>query len=174
MQHRQNHHRAVAGFVTCSGWVVGLVLAGPCDPPTALAGDDKIFAPQSCLPRETPDDDVGDANVFVNAIQRTLTDDSLFVCPLIRDVVTGDLDAVWVRVSNNDGDDASPSCCVYSYSPLGTDVDFDCEGADADEVQQTLAFDLDGFEESDHGYYVLTCQLGYEDTIFSYRISESD
>lgn len=176
MQHRQNHSRVAAAFVTLSGLVLGLVLGDRYQPPAALAGDDKIFAPQFCVPLALHQHTLGSADFRVEAVEQTEDADyQTFICPLVRDLITGDLDAAWVRVGNErPEDDTPPICCVHAMAPLGGDQDFDCEEADDDVGRQSLEFDLDDFDESNNGYYVVTCELGFEDTIRSIRTSESD
>lgn len=169
MKHRQNHRRA-AGFVTLSGWILGLVLAARY-PPAEVRADDKIFAPHFCVALEPGTDRKSfDAEFWREWVSGGFE----LICPLVRDIVKGQLEAVWVRVYNNpepEGD--RPECCVHSVSPLGGDSDFDCEQTDDYQGLQSIEFDLADFEEYDHGHYVVTCDLGHGD-LYSIRTRESD
>lgn len=93
---------------------------------------------------------------------------------VVRDVVTGDLDDVWVRVSNENSDeDTPPHCCVYSTSLGATFQDSECVTMSDTETTESLHFSLSNFTEYDHGHYTVTCELGLEDTIISYRTRET-
>lgn len=176
MEHQKKHRRVVAGIVTVSGMALGLVLVGQYEPSAAYAADDKIFAPQTCIPIEESDDEVGQAAYRIDRVEQNQDEDyQSFICPLIRDVVEGELDKVWIRVDNeNPKDDTPPDCCVYSVSLGGSMQDFECETAKDISETQSLEFDLDNFTEYDHGHYAVKCDLGEEDAILSIRTSEKE
>lgn len=171
MKHRQNHTRATAAFVILAGLVLGLVLADQYESPNAIAGDDKIFAPHYCVPLEPGSDRKSLEGEF---FREFMSGGSRLICPLVRDIVQGNLDAVWVRVYNlPEPDSDPPECCVHAVSVLGGDSDFACEQADDFQGFQSIEFDLADFEEYDNGHYVVTCDLGFGD-LYSIRTSESD
>ncbi len=175
MKNHGNHPRVIAGLITFSGLVLGGLLTHGHGAQTAMAADDKIFGPQFCVPIDPDVGGIGNADVRVEEIEQTTQQDyQTFICPVVRDVVTGTLDDVWVRVNNeNDDEDTPPRCCVYSVSLNGALSDFECRTTPDVETRMSLHFDLDGFAEFDHGHYTVTCELGTEDAIVSYRTSES-
>lgn len=173
MKHQQNHRRAATGFVTLSGLVLGLVLAGQYEPSAAIANDDKVFAPQFCVPVEGTDNTFdNDAEFQEDRLE--LTEDGQVICPLVRDIIKGDLDTVWVRLDNMEKGQGSEDteCCVIAYDPLGESSEEECEEADEGDDLQTL--EIQGPDSEDNGYYVVTCDLEDEEAILSIRTSESD
>jgi hypothetical protein len=183
MKHHQTHYRAAAAFVSISGLVLGLVLADRYEPAPAFANDDKIFAPQFCMPQSEPGyNDV--AGEFGNALIDPWTIMQVdvengyqtFICPLVRDIVAGRLDDVWVRLVNNAPQEPfPPECCVYSVSLNGNLSDFECQTSNnVIHGPLTLHFSLDSFTEYDFGHYSVLCDLGHADHIVSIRTSESD
>jgi hypothetical protein len=174
MKHRQKRYRNVAGLVTLSGLVMGLVLASQYEAPLALANDDKVFSAHFCVPIEETDNtiDAGEAEFLPNRVQAG-EDEQRVVCPIMRDIIKGELETVWVRLDNHQKDEDPTECCVIAYDPLGEDSEEECEEADEGKGRQTL--EIDGPDAEDNGYYVLTCKFeDEEEAIFSYRISESD
>jgi hypothetical protein len=181
MKHHQKHYRNIAGFVTLSGLVLGLVLAGQYEPAEAIAGDDKVAAAQLCVPIDDDDTiDEDDALILFDRVVTTTATKSepqRFICPLIRDILAGDLDRVFVSIENVEEsapgtEDDDTACCVYSFDVTGDEVDSNCERADEDEETQTI--EIDGIESEDNGYYVVTCDLREEDeAIYRIRTSES-
>jgi hypothetical protein len=180
MKHRQNRYRFAAGFVTLSGLVLGLVLADQYEPPVAIAADDMIFAPQVCVAIEDGSEFVGNAEYRVGEVEQTEEmgkgDYQTFICPLVREEVRGVLAGLWVRVGNeNKKEDTPPICCIHAVSLGGSHHDYQCEEASNKEERQSLEFDdIEDLETYDHGHYVVTCELGYEDTILSIRTSEKE
>ncbi len=81
-------------LVLC-GLALGWALAHGHASGTALAADDKIFAPQSCRP-------LGSGPVFGEISPADIRFDAAVVCPLVRDQVTGTLSDVWVRLDDLD------------------------------------------------------------------------
>jgi hypothetical protein len=135
--------------------------------------DDKIFAPQVCVPL----DDRGEndtAKFRVDRVTQNQDEDYQdFICPLVREAVKGELETVWVRVENEHRkDDTPPECCVYSVSVGGSKVDFECETADNDEGMESLEIDLRHVRHYDDGHYAVKCELGEDDSIISIRTSE--
>jgi hypothetical protein len=183
MNHHRIHPRIAATFACCAGLVSSLLLAAHGSLPVASAGDDKIFAPHFCVPQLEPGNNelagrIGNALIHPSTIMQVDVTDGYqtFICPLVRDIVTGDLDDVWVRLVNNHPDAPfPPDCCVYSVSLDSNQTDFECETADNDiHGSLSLRFELDGFTEFDFGHYAVVCELGLADQIISIRTSESD
>jgi hypothetical protein len=177
MKHRQHHHRMAAGLLSLTGSLVGLVLAGPV--PEANANDDKVFAAQFCVAVEDNDDtiDASDAEYHSNRVETTDDDGQTLICPIMRDIIKGQLDSVFVRLENHDNGKGKGSedteCCVIAYDPLGEDSEEECETADETDHLQTL--EIVGPKAEANGYFVLTCDLGDEgDAILSYRTSERE
>lgn len=173
MKHLKHHPRVVAGLLGLCGLAFALILVLVQGPRLAQA-DDKIFAPQACVPIDPEFGGIGDAAVRVGEIEQTTqVDYQTFICPLVRDAVTGSLDDVWVRVNNENADeDTPPVCCVHSVSLGGGLHDYECQVAPDTETHMSLRFKLDDFTEFDYGHYVVTCELGLEDTIISIRTRE--
>jgi hypothetical protein len=179
MEHQKKHRRVVARIVTLSGLALGLVLAGQVEPSAAQAADDKIFAPQFCVPIDESGDEIGQAAYRIDRVVQNQDlekkDFQDFLCPLIREEVMGTLDKVWVRVENeNPKDDTPPECCVYSVSLGGSMTDFECETAKDKSEAQSLEIQLKDFTEYDHGHYVVKCELGEDDAILGIRTSEHE
>ncbi len=176
MKYHEQHPRFVAGFLALSGLALGLVVAREHGLPTAAA-DDKIFAIQYCVPIDPDTGGFGNAGIGSVGFEQT---ESLayqtFICPLVRDAVTGTLDDVWVRVSNESQEDEAgtpPRCCVHSVSLGGSGYDFECRATPDVDGDMSLRLTLDDFTEFDYGHYTVTCELGLEDSIRSIRTSES-
>lgn len=147
------------------GFFAGSAMSHLMPPIGAAAGDHKIFAPQFCIPR-----DLDSAFYTVDAVEELGED---FFCPLVRDVVSGTLDDVWIRLDEEDGNENDPpTCCVHSVSMWGGSEDFECRTAPAIDTSLSLHFPLDDFSEYDYGHYTVTCSLGTEDAIHSIRTNE--
>jgi hypothetical protein len=172
MKHQKRHRRVTTGILGLSGLMLGLFAAQY--EPVAQANDDKIFAPQVCVPLDDRDDENDKAKFRVDRVTQNQDEDYQdFLCPLIREDVKGELETVWVRVENeNEKDDTPPECCVYSVSVGGSRTDFECETADDDEGIESLEIDTKRIEHYDNGHYVVKCELGEDDSIISIRTSE--
>jgi hypothetical protein len=167
MNHRNVYFRLVAAFVGSFGLVAT---------PVALAGsDEKMFAPQLCVPVEGTDNVSGKAQYRIDAVEQISFEGyQIFMCPLVRDLIAGNLDAVWVWVGNaNPKDDTPPECCVYSLSPSNNLYDYACAVAGPGQKYQTLEIDVADFDEVPQGFYVVTCDLGLGDSIHGIRTRES-
>ncbi|MCX4243278.1 hypothetical protein [Paraliomyxa miuraensis] len=133
-----------------------------------MAADNKVISGHACEPEG--DDwftDRSDPRYLENTggVQS-------YMCPVVRDDTTGELDFVRVRVDNNTGSGPTPlSCIVHSVSVGGGSQDMEMESTTTAGVQ-TLEFDLNGFTEYDNGHYVIECVLGPYDRILSYRTAE--
>ncbi len=175
MKNHGNHARVVAGLITFSGLVLGGLMTHEHGAQTAMAADDKIFAPQSCVPEDPDVGGIGRAEIhFYDIEQNTVEGYQTFICPLVRDEVTGTLDDVWVRVFNDSPvEDTPPRCCVNSISIGASMSDFECRTAPDVEGQLSLHFTLSDFTEFDYGHYTVDCDLGDGDTIIGIRTSES-
>lgn len=176
MKFPKRHYRAAAAL---SGLIVGASLAQHCELSSAFAADDKIFAPQICVPLAAESDLSGYAayrHDHIRKVQPVTNDYQTFVCPLVRDIVAGSLDQVWVRVGNafeNEGE--PPECCVYRVSLGGTSSEFECKSAKDELGRQSIS--IPGFPYSnlyDYGHYVVICELAADDTIHSIRTIESE
>lgn len=152
---------------------MGLALVGRCAISEVAANDDKVFAPQYCVPvgdEGTPYE--GPYRIF-NGSVRSLDDEPVdYLCPLIRDVLKEGIERVWVRVKNNVGNsnDEETQCCIYSFSPLAESSDFECGSAVQFKGNQSI--EISGVKSWDNGYYVLRCTLETDERIYSYRSSE--
>lgn len=172
MNHQKNHHRVTTGIVSLSGLMLGL-FAAQYEPVAQAANDDKIFAPQLCVPL----DDRGQndkAEYRVDRVTQNQDEDYQdFICPLVREAIKGEMETVWVRVDNeNKKDNTPPECCVYSVSVGGSKSDFECETADDDEGLESLEIDTRKLTHYDNGHYAVKCELGEDDSIVSIRTSE--
>jgi hypothetical protein len=182
MKHRQNYYRTAAGFVSLSGLVLGLVLADQVEPRLAIAGggekDDKVFAPQFCVPIDKNDHsiDAKHAEFHKNRVEprENGNDTQLFICPLVRDIIKGELERVFVRLDvedenqqKNNSDDTK--CCVFTFDPLGEDSESECEEPDEEGLQ---SLEIDGPDTEDNGYFLVTCELNEGDSIRSIRTME--
>jgi hypothetical protein len=142
--------------------------------PLAQANDDKIFAPQLCVPLDDRGEENDKAKFLVDRVTQNQDEDYQgFICPLVREALRGEMETVWVRVENeNESDDTPPECCVYSVSLGGSRMDFECETADDDEGIESLEIDLRDVTHYDNGHYAVKCELGEDDSIISIRTSE--
>lgn len=175
MSHRKQRNRIIAGLVTLCGTGLGWVFAPELATRNAKAGDDKIFGPQFCVPLEPAGVGIGNAAFHAYEVEQNTQDDyQTFVCPLVRDSVTGTLEGVWVRLTNrNIAHDTPPICCIHSVSVSTVQQDFECQAVVNVAARMSLSFELDDFTEFDYGHYAVTCRLGGKDTIISIRTSES-
>lgn len=171
MKYRQRHNHKTAAIVTLSGMALGLVLVSHYESPEALANDDKIFSPQFCVPvdsNNTIDED--DAEFWSSEVRSTDPDTTEFICPMVRDSITRELDRVWVRLNNQRAGDTTV-CCVIGYNLWGENSDDHCvEANESHDGFQSL--EIQGPHADDNGFYVLTCELQRDESILSYRISE--
>lgn len=170
----KNHGRFGLGLLAGLGVALGLIGLTCNDPPIARA-DDKVFAPQSCRALDPQFGGVGAVGIRVAEIEQTAqVDGQTFICPLIRDEVTGTLDDLWVRLNNENKDEQTPPrCCVHSVSLGGSLYDFECQTSLDIDGPLSMRFILDDFTEFDHGHYVVTCELGIEDRLISIRTRET-
>lgn len=151
--------------------LVGLSVSGP----TLARADDKVFAPQSCRAIDSQLGGIGDVLIGAGGLEQNESIDyQLFICPLVRDAVVGQLEDVWVRVNNENSDeDTPPLCCVHAVSLGGSSQDFECQAAQDIDGSASIHFILDDFSEFDYGHYVVSCELGGEDNLISIRTRES-
>lgn len=135
------------------------------------AADNKVMPGTAC--------DEGDEAFLTNRTNpRFLQSDAdaqVYMCPVLRDDTTDDLDRLIVSVDNQVGGTGSPGdalrCTIHSISPDGTQI----ESAQAEAISlglATLQFVLTDFLEFDKGHYVLQCDLHQNDRILQYRWRE--
>lgn len=158
--------------MTLAGLLLGLVMPDQYQLPEAAANDDKIIAPQSCVPVDSNNSiDAVDTSIFINRVERE-TAGSL-ICPLIRDDPDGTLDTVLVTIQNvlKGATVGTTECCVYSFDTQGVEVDSVCVNADETDTLQTIRIEDVGSD--DNGYYVLTCDFAQANEAL-YRIRTSE
>lgn len=175
MKNRPNHYRNIAGFLTLSGLLMGLAMA-----PEAGANDDKVFAPQICVPIDSTDRtiDATATEFWENRVE--VTDARELICPLVRDDLDGELEHLFVTIENVvkpvAGD--TTECCIHAFDTEGDMQSTVCDEADEGETTQTLDFegpgdDLGDLDSEDNGYYVLTCDFPQAgEAIYRIRTSE--
>jgi len=172
MSHRQHHNRKTFGLAARAGLVMGVVLAGQYEIPEAIANDDKVFAPQFCVP--VTDEDFpykGPRHIFTGSLQNFDDEPVDYICPLVRDSLGDGIERVWVRLNNRENKPGEETqCCLYSFNPLGQSADFECK--DVDDAKEEQSIEIKGVKSWDNGYYVLRCTLEFGEEIFSYRSSE--
>jgi hypothetical protein len=172
MNIQTKHRRVTTGILSLSGLLLGL-FAAQYESVAQATNDDKIFAPQLCVPLDDRARN-DEAKFQVDRVTQTKGEDYQdFICPLVREAVKGEMETVWVRVENeNENDDTPPECCVYSVSVGGSRSDFECETADDDEGMESLKIDMRNVTHYDDGHYAVKCELGEDDSIISIRTSE--
>lgn len=168
----RNRARLAAGLIASCSLALG-GLTHELGPQTAMAADSKILPGHTCAPER---EDVWTSRVDPRFLQNILNGNQTYMCPIVRDHSTGELDFVRVRVENVGLETdalALPVCTVHSVSVSGTLTDSESDSAPPVEGFHDLEFSLNGFTEPDNGHYVIECALGPGDRIISYRAAEN-
>ena len=146
----------------------GLLLAGWCvQPGVAEAGDGKVFAAHICQ-GETEED--RDNLTYLGSYVHAEQDDTHITCPLVRDIIAGELDDIWVRIFHG-GSGNDIECTVYSVSTWGGFVDT-VTISHTGSGPASMHFNLADFTEYDNGSYAITCTLSAQDRVYSLRSYE--
>lgn len=161
--------RAGVGVVACAMLALGGIAIGDLGTQTALASDNKVISGHACAPEG---DDWKTDRSNPRFLESMAPGPQTYMCPVVRDDTTGQLDFVRVRTENRGSSSIRPECTVHSVSVDGDSIDSEMEEAPATLGFHTLKFSLNGFTEYDNGHYVIECRLGKDDRIISYRTNE--
>ena len=153
--------------ITGAGILAGLLAAAIVAPEPARAADGMIFGGQVCQ-GGTPVD--RSRLAYLGPYLQSAGGATGVLCPIDRDWVQGELGNVWVRLFRN-GNNPVLTCTMHSVSAQGDFIDTESKSF-SDAGPGTLHFALDGFAHYALGSYVLACNLGSSDRIYSIRIDD--